>query len=463
MNTLPVIYGYARVSKADDDSKNLGTQLRILAEHGIRDHLVFTDVASGRSPQRPGWQALMAVIQPGDTVVVAFLDRFSRNFEEGVRIQADLTRQDIGIVAVRENIDTREGNAAAKFFRRSMLAQGAYQVDSASERIKLGLERAKAEGKRVGRPPALSGEKLEQCRRMAQEGTGLRQIARVLGCSPATVKKALALVDAGWSPATGEISGQIAATDLFPQLQGPPRVRVVEAVDSLPGRIGQRDDVPFRGRALPAEGDGIQGVSSQHARFLVQFVIIVLVLSVLDRQFPLGRLAAAQAVPLGIVAGQDDYLVPMPGLGRANPLDQFPEGSHVIQSQFGGRAVVVLVPEPDQRGATALIGRPICCQSSSWSYSGSKRRFSPGSGTITEAGVPPHAQARQLVEHGGDGVQCAGPSLPARTQSRCGKPGAGGECQRIRAQRHSRRHQLALYRQGRQTQTPPSLPVPFLI
>ena len=53
MTTLPVTYGYARVSKADDDSKNLETQLRILAEHGIRDHLVFTDVVSGRSLQRP--------------------------------------------------------------------------------------------------------------------------------------------------------------------------------------------------------------------------------------------------------------------------------------------------------------------------------------------------------------------------------------------------------------------------
>ena len=127
---------------------------------------------------------------------MAFLDRFSRNFEEGVRIQADLTRRDIGIVAVRENIDTQEGSAAAKFFRRSMLAQGAYQVDSASERIKLGLERPRTEGKRVGRPPALSGEQLEQCRRMSQEGAGLRQIARVLDCSPATIKRALALAGA---------------------------------------------------------------------------------------------------------------------------------------------------------------------------------------------------------------------------------------------------------------------------
>ena len=93
---------------------------------------------------RPGWRDLMGRVQPGDTIVVAFLDRFSRNFEEGVRIQAELTARDIGIVALRENIDTSDGSAAAKFFRRSMLAQGAYQVDSASERIKLGLDRARA-------------------------------------------------------------------------------------------------------------------------------------------------------------------------------------------------------------------------------------------------------------------------------------------------------------------------------
>ena len=76
MTNLPLTYGYARVSKTDDSSRNLDTQLRILADHGIRDHLVFTDVASGRSLQRPGWRALMEVLRAGDTVVVAFLDRF---------------------------------------------------------------------------------------------------------------------------------------------------------------------------------------------------------------------------------------------------------------------------------------------------------------------------------------------------------------------------------------------------
>ena len=45
----------------------------------------------------------------------------------------------------------------------------------------------------MDRPPVLSHEQAEQCRRMAGEGAGLRHIARVMGCSLTTVKKVLSL------------------------------------------------------------------------------------------------------------------------------------------------------------------------------------------------------------------------------------------------------------------------------
>lgn len=191
MVTPSLTYGYARVSKADDEAKNLETQLRVLDNHGVRPNLVYQDVASGRSLARSGWQDLMEVVRPGDTIVVAFLDRFSRNFEEGVRIQAELINMGVSIVAIRENINTRDDTAAGKYFRRAMLALGAYQADATSERIRDGQARARGEGRRIGRPPALSPEQVEQCRRMSQEGAGLRHIARVMQCSPTTVKKAL--------------------------------------------------------------------------------------------------------------------------------------------------------------------------------------------------------------------------------------------------------------------------------
>ena len=132
---------------------------------------------TGSSMSRPAWNDLMARLRPNDTIVVAWLDRFSRNFDEGVRIQAEITKQNIGIVAVREAINTADDSAAARLFRRMMLAQGAYQVESTSERIKAGPDRARAEGRKPGRPPALTPEQMKECRRMYADTLSIRRVA----------------------------------------------------------------------------------------------------------------------------------------------------------------------------------------------------------------------------------------------------------------------------------------------
>ena len=98
---IPAAYGYARVSKSDRDDRNLETQLSELANHGIREELIFCGVMTGRLMSRPGRDGLMARVQANDTIVVVWLDRFSRNFDEGVRIQADLSGRNIGIVAIK--------------------------------------------------------------------------------------------------------------------------------------------------------------------------------------------------------------------------------------------------------------------------------------------------------------------------------------------------------------------------
>ena len=188
---IPVTYGYARVSKSDRDDRNLETQLRELANHGIREELIFSDVMTGRLMSRPGWDGLMARVQPNDAIVVVWLDRFSRNFDEGVRIQADLTSRNIGIVAIRERIDTTDDSAAAKYFRRMMIANGAYQADSTSERIKVGQERAKAEWRTPGRPPALSPDQVNECGRMFAENPSVSRVARIMKISWSTANKAI--------------------------------------------------------------------------------------------------------------------------------------------------------------------------------------------------------------------------------------------------------------------------------
>ena len=191
---IPVTYGYARVSKSDRDDRNLETQLRELEQYGVRRELIFVDDQTGTTFKRPGWQELQKRVQPGDTIVVVWQDRFSRNFDEGVAIQAELTQREIWIVAIRENIDTRDDSAGAKYFRRMMLAQGAYQADSTGERIRAGLGRARAEGKRLGRPPALTQERIQEAKRIYAENPSIRRTARIMNVSQGTVKKALGLV-----------------------------------------------------------------------------------------------------------------------------------------------------------------------------------------------------------------------------------------------------------------------------
>ncbi len=188
---IPVTYGYIRVSEAEALDKNLRTQEMELFAYGIRQELMFADDASGGSFDRPGWTALMARVCPGDTIAVAFFDRFARNFYEGVMIQKELAGRRINIVAIREGINTSDDSAGGKFYRRIMLANGQYWQDTTSERVRSGKKRAKAEGKHIDRLPALDANQVNWARRMAAEQESFRSIARALGKSPTTVMRAV--------------------------------------------------------------------------------------------------------------------------------------------------------------------------------------------------------------------------------------------------------------------------------
>ncbi len=50
---IPATYGCARVSKTDEITRNLETQLRILQEYGIREEHIFADEMTGSSMSRP--------------------------------------------------------------------------------------------------------------------------------------------------------------------------------------------------------------------------------------------------------------------------------------------------------------------------------------------------------------------------------------------------------------------------
>jgi DNA invertase Pin-like site-specific DNA recombinase len=68
--------GYARVSTVDQD---VSLQLDALRQAGCADTQIFLDVASGTYPTRPGLEACLQALAPGDTLIVWRLDRLGRS------------------------------------------------------------------------------------------------------------------------------------------------------------------------------------------------------------------------------------------------------------------------------------------------------------------------------------------------------------------------------------------------
>lgn len=186
-------YGYIRVSKSSDESRNLDTQRRILAEAGIARLLTFEDVASGATfDKRPGWQALQAEIQAGDRLVVAYLDRMSRDTIEGLIAVKNLLESGVGFWAIRDGLEIAgvgRMSAMDKLRLEMMLAVSSYHVESTRERIREGVQRARDNGKRLGRGPVVTPDKSALARQLHAQGQSVRRVAATLNVSTGTAHK----------------------------------------------------------------------------------------------------------------------------------------------------------------------------------------------------------------------------------------------------------------------------------
>jgi DNA invertase Pin-like site-specific DNA recombinase len=70
------LIGYARVSTAEQD---LHLQRDALRRAGCSEEHIFCDIASGARTARPGLEACLQALEPGDTLMVWRLDRLGRS------------------------------------------------------------------------------------------------------------------------------------------------------------------------------------------------------------------------------------------------------------------------------------------------------------------------------------------------------------------------------------------------
>lgn len=174
-------YGYARVST---DKQDTDAQRHALAAAGCTE--IVEEQASGRKA-RPALGGLLARLGPGDSVAVYKIDRLTRSAQDFHNIAARITAAGAELRSLTEPIDT--GSAVGRAMLALLAIFAELEADHASERIRSGLKAAKARGRALGRPRAVSAELETEIRAKLDEGAAVEELARNYRIGPATVRR----------------------------------------------------------------------------------------------------------------------------------------------------------------------------------------------------------------------------------------------------------------------------------
>lgn len=183
-------FAYCRVSTADQTTEN---QIQEIEGAGFRiePKRVVEEVVSGSTAarERKGFSRLMDKLEGGDVLVVTKLDRLGRN-----AMDVRATVEALATEGVRVHCLALGGvdltSAAGKMTMAVIAAVAEFERDLLIERTQAGLSRAKAAGKAVGRPPALSAAEQADILRRRSEGVSLGALAKEYGVSRAAIQRA---------------------------------------------------------------------------------------------------------------------------------------------------------------------------------------------------------------------------------------------------------------------------------
>ena len=144
---------YARVSKAiEQNPENQLIELRRWA--AVAGHTVegeYVDEVSSKDT-RPQKELVLKKLRLGEVDAVAFyaLDRWGRTMSELVLELEEFSKTGKGMISLKEGLDL--SNAAGRLMANVLAAMANFERDRIRERTLLGLARARAQGKKLGRP-----------------------------------------------------------------------------------------------------------------------------------------------------------------------------------------------------------------------------------------------------------------------------------------------------------------------
>lgn len=179
-------FAYCRVSTTGQTTAN---QIQEITNAGfaIQSQRVIEETVSGSVPakERKGFQKLLERIEESDVLVVTKLDRLGRN-----AIDVRSTVEFLAAKGVRVHCLALGGvdltSPAGKMTMAVIASVAEFERDLLVERTQAGLERAKSEGKKLGRPSSNKGAHVAQ---LKSEGLSQSQVAEELNISLSTVKR----------------------------------------------------------------------------------------------------------------------------------------------------------------------------------------------------------------------------------------------------------------------------------
>ncbi|MGM8463402.1 recombinase family protein [Enterobacter cloacae] len=174
--------GYVRVSTND---QNTALQRNALECAGCE--LIFEDIMSGKTSDRPGLKKVLRTLSEGDTLVVWKLDRLGRSMRHLVTLIEDLRGRGVNFRSLTDSIDT--STPMGRFFFHVMGALAEMERELIVERTRAGLAVARAQGRIGGRRPKLSEDEWAQIGRLLAAGETRKRVSIIFDVGISTIYK----------------------------------------------------------------------------------------------------------------------------------------------------------------------------------------------------------------------------------------------------------------------------------
>jgi putative DNA-invertase from lambdoid prophage Rac len=181
------VFAYCRVSTLEQNTENQRREIKaagfaVNPQRLIEEHISGSVAAS----ERPGFIRLLDRMESGDVLIVTKLDRLGRNAMDIRKMVEKLATLDIRVHCLAlGGVDLT--SAAGKMTMQVISAVAEFERDLLLERTHSGIARARAAGKRFGRPPALNEERQMAVIARLKAGDSISAVARQFSTTRQTI------------------------------------------------------------------------------------------------------------------------------------------------------------------------------------------------------------------------------------------------------------------------------------